>query len=74
MNDREPYTRYHTFMRGWRAGACASVRDPALYDHADKMIRDEYEAGFARGTMDRRELHAEVCERTGYKPTILRAQ
>lgn len=69
----ESFERYHSFMRGFRAGVTASVRDPAMFENKVAHIRDEYESGFERGTKERRAIHAEVCDRTGYKPTILRA-
>jgi hypothetical protein len=68
----DAYARYHSYRRGWEAGAVARVMDPNFTDHKIATMREEYASGYEEGMKARREMHAATCKRTGYVPSILR--
>jgi hypothetical protein len=64
-----PFERFHTFMRGWKDGACGRVMNPIVNSG---VLLDEYQNGYARGRVDVRVVHIEQMARTGYDPNLLR--
>lgn len=61
-----PADRYHMYMWGWRDGASFHVvRHPGYPD---------YEAGYSAGRTDYSYASQIATKRTGYSPSILRAE
>lgn len=71
QDGRESFERYHSFMRGWKHGSAGSAEDPS-FAKARAHLFKEYTDGYERGRKDRRALHVEISQRTGYVPNPLR--
>jgi hypothetical protein len=61
---------FHSYMRGWTAGAKCGVVDPAFENHEDRNIRDYYMLGYTDGRHARKKAGTKL---SGYVPSILRA-
>lgn len=63
---------YHSYMRGWVAGAKCSAMDPAFTNHTDRSILDHYTLGYEDGRKARGKAGKKAAKLSGYVPSILR--
>lgn len=62
--------RHHSYMKGWRAGACANAKDRLFAEHA--LYAADYEKGYEDGTAARGVAAETATFRTGHRSSILR--
>lgn len=74
MAEREPtpFETFHSYMRGWYAGAGHKGKDPRYHNHPtlEGVYNEGYEAGKQAGI----QAGAEAAKRLGYTPSILRIE
>ena len=63
--------RYHSYIRGWKDGACSLAKRRKFVEHA--TLAADYRQGYADGNAARSMASRAATEFTGYAPTILRA-
>lgn len=64
--------QFHSFMKGWRAGAGSKAMDPKFTEHDNKLIVDAYNAGYKRGRVDMNIAAQSAAEAYGYTISYLR--
>lgn len=70
MSERESF---HSYMRGWRAGAGIKPLDPRFTEHKTRPdLKAEYERGYEDGQGAGRAAADAAAVRIGYAPTVLR--
>ncbi len=65
-------TLYHTYRRGWIAGAGGKALDPLFTEHDDSKIREVYEGAYQNGLDARGRAMQHAGLLFSYKPSILR--
>jgi len=74
MVDREPtsFELFHSYMRGWRAGAGRKPKDSRYKGHP--TLQDIYEKGFIAGINSAVQEEQAAAKRLNYSPSILRIE
>lgn len=67
-----PADLFHTYMRGWTAGAAVRPTDLKFMEHDEPRIRETYEEGYASGIQSRSAANEVAQKLSGYVPSILR--
>lgn len=71
----EAANTYHSFMRGWAAGAGGNAMDPRFTAKPEgDALRAAYEQGYASGRVARAGASKQASKSSGYTPSILRTQ
>ncbi len=65
-------TLYHTYRRGWIAGAGGKALDPRFTEHEDGEIGEVYVSAYQDGVEARGRAMQHAGMTFGYKPSILR--
>jgi hypothetical protein len=63
---------FHSYRKGWTAGARIGPLDPKFTEHDNADIKAEYERGYKDGRIANRDALQAASDRTGYKPSVLR--
>jgi len=69
------FESYHSYMRGWQAGAGSRPMDPKFAEHPTRPdLKWEYESGYKDGQDARARVGVATATRLQYVPSILRTQ
>jgi len=63
---------FHSYMKGWTAGAKCGAIDPVFENHEDEGIRDHYMLGYTDGRNARKKAGVKASKISGYVPSVLR--
>jgi hypothetical protein len=70
--DPKPGSLFHSYRKGWIAGAQFGPLDPKFTEHDDASIKTEYSRGWTDDRLAHREALQAAIDRLGYKPSVLR--
>ena len=72
MQTAEAANQYHSYHKGWVAGAGSKAMDPVFTAHANEKIRLAYEQGYQDGRLALNKAMQKVADNYRYRPSVLR--
>ena len=72
--ENEGFSKFHSYLRGWSGGVTRRVKDTALAEHADPVLRECYLLGYTEGTEVYRNMITRKMQEYGYTPNFLRTE
>jgi hypothetical protein len=70
--DPDAGNQYHTYHKGWVAGAASRAMDPVFLTHANEKIRIAYEQGYQDARLALNKAMQKAADHYRYRPSILR--
>lgn len=70
--DPDAGNQYHSYHKGWVAGAASRAMDPVFLTHTNEKIRMAYEQGYQDARIALNVAMQNAADRYRYRPSVLR--